>query len=198
MKLFSRIAGTRIININGEKVKFVNCIAEVDDKFGAEVLKLGLPGLYEHGKQPAYETPKEVSMKSDFADKEAWYQKELGRLKNINDAKETKIKELTAEITNWKNEYQKEHDLRIALASGGVSQPSTEPVTDPEPAASAETTNEAPESPADEEATLRAELKKMTKAELVKFGVDSGFDMSPVEGKTNAEIIEYLVNSSKE
>lgn len=210
MKLFSRTAGTRIVNINGEKVKFVNCVAEVSDEFGEEALKLGLPGLYEHGKQPVYETPKEVAMKSDFKDKEDWYKKELARLKNISEAKEQKIKELTAEVTNWKNEYQKEHDLRVALASGNVEQSKTETVTTPETQNTAETANEGKDTPkdehhddedvnpADEEAALRSELEKMKKAELVKFGLDSGFDMSPVEGKTNAEIIEFLVNASKE
>ena len=42
MKLFNRKAGNKTINYNGKNVKFVNCVAEVEDDFGKEVLKLGI------------------------------------------------------------------------------------------------------------------------------------------------------------
>mgnify|MGYP001226728579 CR=1 FL=1 len=94
MKLFNRKAGNKTINYNGKNVKFVNCVAEVEDDFGKEVLKLGIPDLYEHGKQPVFETPKEVQMKSDFKDREEWYKKEIARLTNVNTANKKKIEEL--------------------------------------------------------------------------------------------------------
>ena len=44
------------------------------------------------------------------------------------------------------------------------------------------------------EVDARAEFNAMTKAELMKFGVDSGIDMTPVEGKKKEEIIDFLMN----
>ena len=131
MKLFNRKAGNKTINYNGKNVKFVNCVAEVEDDFGKEVLKLGIPDLYEHGKQPVFETPKEVQMKSDFKDREEWYKKEIARLTNVNTANKKKIEELEQEVENWKNEYNREHEARIQLVAGTV--PPAETVTPPAP-----------------------------------------------------------------
>lgn len=193
MKLISRKTGTKVVNINGQKVNFVNGIAEVEDEFGAEILKLGLPDMYEFGKQPAYETPKEVQMKSEFKDKEEWYLKELGRLKNISDSRAERIKELEAEVKNWKAEYQKEHDLNVKLVSAQQPEPEAAPTQEEEakPSTDAETSSE------NLDVELRAELAKMKKDELIQFGVDNGFDMTAIQEKTKAEIIEFLVESSK-
>lgn len=209
MKLFNRKAGNKVININGTNVKFVNCVAEVEDEFGKEALKLGLPNLYEHGNQPVFETPKEVQMKSDFNDREEWYKKELARLTNINTSQKKKIEELEQEVVNWKGEYEKEHEARLKLAEGII--PAAETVTPPAPenpaAEAAVTTGD--ENPAEsdggetltpeqEEEALRKELSGMKKDELIAFGTESGFDMAAISEKTKAEIIEFLVASSKE
>lgn len=209
MKLFNRKAGNKVININGTNVKFVNCVAEVEDEFGKEALKLGLPNLYEHGKQPVFETPKEVQMKSDFNDREEWYKKEIARLTNINTSQKKKIEELEQEVVNWKGEYEKEHEARLKLAGGII--PAAETVTPPAPENfvedPAETTGD--ENPAEgdsgetltpeqEEEALREELSGMKKDELIAFGTESGFDMVAISEKTKAEIIEFLVASSKE
>ena len=200
MKLFNRKAGNKVININGTNVKFVNCVAEVEDDFGKEVLKLGIPDLYEHGKQPVFETPKEVQMKSDFKDREEWYKKEIARLTNINAANKKKIEELEQEVENWKNEYNREHEARIQLAAGTV--PTAETVTPPAPEAIVENptegTGEETPTPEEEEASLRKELGVMKKDELIAFGQEGGIDMTAVAEKTKAEIIEFLVNASKE
>lgn len=209
MKLFNRKAGNKVININGTNVKFVNCVAEVEDEFGKEALKLGLPNLYEHGKQPVFETPKEVQMKSDFNDREEWYKKEIARLTNINTSQKKKIEELEQEVVNWKGEYEKEHEARLKLAEGIIPAPETvtppapeNPVEDP----AATTGDENPAegdggetlTPEQEEETLRKELFGMKKDELIAFGTESGFDMAAIAEKTKAEIIEFLVASSKE
>lgn len=209
MKLFNRKAGNKVININGTNVKFVNCVAEVEDEFGKEALKLGLPNLYEHGKQPVFETPKEVQMKSDFNDREEWYKKELARLTNINTSQKKKIEELEQEVVNWKGEYEKEHEARLKLAEGII--PAAETVTPPAPEnpaaeAAATTGDENPAegdggetlTPEQEEEALRKELSGMKKDELIAFGTESGFDMAAIAEKTKAEIIEFLVASSKE
>lgn len=209
MKLFNRKAGNKTINYNGKNVKFVNCVAEVEDDFGKEVLKLGIPDLYEHGKQPVFETPKEVQMKSDFKDREEWYKKEIARLTNVNTANKKKIEELEQEVENWKNEYNREHEARIQLAAGTV--PPAETVTPPAPENSAADTaaTTGDENPAEgnggetltpeqEEEALRKELSGMKKDELIAFGTESGFDMTAIAEKTKAEIIEFLVASSKE
>lgn len=209
MKLFNRKAGNKTINYNGKNVKFVNCVAEVEDDFGKEVLKLGIPDLYEHGKQPVFETPKEVQMKSDFKDREEWYKKEIARLTNVNTANKKKIEELEQEVVNWKGEYEKEHEARLKLAEGIIPAPETvtppapeNPVEDP----AATTGDENPAegdggetlTPEQEEETLRKELSGMKKDELIAFGTESGFDMAAIAEKTKAEIIEFLVASSKE
>lgn len=209
MKLFNRKAGNKVININGTNVKFVNCVAEVEDEFGKEALKLGLPNLYEHGKQPVFETPKEVQMKSDFNDREEWYKKELARLTNINTSQKKKIEELEQEVVNWKGEYEKEHEARLKLAEGIIPAPET--VTPPAPenpaADTAATTGDENSAegdggetltPEQEEEVLRKELSGMKKDELIAFGTESGFDMAAISEKTKAEIIEFLVASSKE
>lgn len=209
MKLFNRKAGNKVININGTNVKFVNCVAEVEDEFGKEALKLGLPNLYEHGKQPVFETPKEVQMKSDFNDREEWYKKEIARLTNINTSQKKKIEELEQEVVNWKGEYEKEHEARLKFAEGIIPAPET--VTPPAPENSVEdpaatTGDENPAegdggetlTPEQEEETLRKELSGMKKDELIAFGTESGFDMAAIAEKTKAEIIEFLVASSKE
>lgn len=200
MKLFNRKAGNKTINYNGKNVKFVNCVAEVEDDFGKEVLKLGIPDLYEHGKQPVFETPKEVQMKSDFKDREEWYKKEIARLTNINTANKKKIEELEQEVENWKNEYNREHEARIQLAAGTV--PPAETVTPPAPEAIVENptegTGEGTPTPEEEEAALRKELGEMKKDELIAFGQEGGIDMTAIAEKTKAEIIEFLVNASKE
>lgn len=203
MKLFNRKAGNKTINYNGKNVKFVNCVAEVEDDFGKEVLKLGIPDLYEHGKQPVFETPKEVQMKSDFKDREEWYKKEIARLTNVNTANKKKIEELEQEVENWKNEYNREHEARIQLAAGTV--PPAETVTPPAPEAIVENPTEGTgeetqgtPTPEEEEAALRKELGVMKKDELIAFGQEGGIDMTAVAEKTKAEIIEFLVNASKE
>lgn len=196
MELFSREAGNKTINFNGTNVKFVNCVATVDDDFGAEILKLGFPNLYEKGKEPAYQTPKEVQLKSDFKDREAFYQKELARLTNVSEARAQKCKELEAEVRVWKEEYEKEHALRLKEAEARSLQPDEAPVT---PVAESPAENPGEEAPAptetvDETDELRKELKTFkTKAELVKFGEDSGFDMSSVKDAKMADIIEFII-----
>lgn len=209
MKLFNRKAGNKVININGTNVKFVNCVAEVEDEFGKEALKLGLPNLYEHGKQPVFETSKEVQMKSDFNDREEWYKKEIARLTNINTSQKKKIEELEQEVVNWKGEYEKEHEARLKLAEGIIPAPETvtppapeNPVEDPAATTGGENPAEGDGgetlTPEQEEEALRKELSGMKKDELIAFGTESGFDMAAIAEKTKAEIIEFLVASSKE
>lgn len=148
-------------------------------------------------------------MKSDFNDREEWYKKELARLTNINTSQKKKIEELEQEVVNWKGEYEKEHEARLKLAEGIIPAPET--VTPPAPenpaADTAATTGD--ENPAEgdsgetltpeqEEEALRKELSGMKKDELIAFGTESGFDMAAISEKTKAEIIEFLVASSKE
>ena len=197
MKLYSRKTGTKVVNINGQKVQFVNGVAEVEDDFGAEVLKLGLPEMYEYGKQPAFVTPKEVQMKSDFKDREDWYKRELERITNVKEAREAEVKKLKTEVEMWKQEYQKEHDLRVALASGTAPEAKAEVI----PSVQEEKSLENPKEEimaTQEDSDLKAELEKMKKDELIKFGEESGLDMSEIKNQTKAEIVEFLLNSSKE
>ena len=42
------------------------------------------------------------------------------------------------------------------------------------------------------------ELGAMKKDELIAFGQEGGIDMTAIAEKTKAEIIEFLVNASKE
>lgn len=197
MKLYSRKTGTKVVNINGQKVQFVNGVAEVEDDFGAEVLKLGLPEMYEYGKQPAFVTPKEVQMKSDFKDREDWYKRELERITNVKEAREAEVKKLKTEVEMWKQEYQKEHDLRVALASGTVPEAKAEAIPSVQEEKSLENPKEETTA-TQEDSDLKAELEKMKKDELIKFGEESGFDMSEIKNQTKAEIVEFLLNSSKE
>lgn len=197
MKLYSRKTGTKVVNINGQKVQFVNGVAEVEDDFGAEVLKLGLPEMYEYGKQPAFVTPKEVQMKSDFKDREDWYKRELERITNVKEAREAEVKKLKTEVEMWKQEYQKEHDLRVALASGTAPEAKAEAIPSVQEEKSLENPKEETAA-TQEDSDLKAELEKMKKDELIKFGEESGFDMSEIKNQTKAEIVEFLLNSSKE
>jgi hypothetical protein len=197
MKLYSRKTGTKVVNINGQKVQFVNGVAEVEDDFGAEVLKLGLPEMYEYGKQPAFVTPKEVQMKSDFKDREDWYKRELERITNVKEAREAEVKKLKTEVEMWKQEYQKEHDLRVALASGTALEAKAEAIPSVQEEKSLENPKEETTA-TQEDSDLKAELEKMKKDELIKFGEESGFDMSEIKNQTKAEIVEFLLNSSKE
>lgn len=197
MKLYSRKTGTKVVNINGQKVQFVNGVAEVEDDFGAEVLKLGLPEMYEYGKQPVFVTPKEVQMKSDFKDREDWYKRELERITNVKEAREAEVKKLKTEVEMWKQEYQKEHDLRVALASGTAPEAKAEAIPSVQEEKSLENPKEETTA-TQEDSDLKAELEKMKKDELIKFGEESGFDMSEIKNQTKAEIVEFLLNSSKE
>ena len=197
MKLYSKKTGTKVVNINGQKVQFVNGVAEVEDDFGAEVLKLGLPEMYEYGKQPAFVTPKEVQMKSDFKDREDWYKRELERITNVKEAREAEVKKLKTEVEMWKQEYQKEHDLRVALASGTAPEAKAEAIPSVQEEKSLENPKEETTA-TQEDSDLRIELEKMKKDELIKFGEESGFDMSEIKNQTKAEIVEFLLNSSKE
>lgn len=197
MKLYSRKTGTKVVNINGQKVQFVNGVAEVEDDFGAEVLKLGLPEMYEYGKQPAFVTPKEVQMKSDFKDREDWYKRELERITNVKEAREAEVKKLKTEVEMWKQEYQKEHDLRVALASGTAPEAKAEAIPSVQEEKSLENPKEETTA-TQEDSDLKAELEEMKKDELIKFGEESGFDMSEIKNQTKAEIVKFLLNSSKE
>lgn len=204
MELFSRKAGNKRININGKLIQFKNGVATVEDDFGAEVLKLGFPDLYEKGKEPAFQTPKEVQLKSDFKDKEEWYQKELARVTNVSEARQRKINELEAEVRVWKEEYQKEHDLRIKDASNRSNQPEPEPVNsqqakdgvdDQKPTENPVKDDE----PTSEEEQLRKELSSMTKKQLLEFGVETEIDMEPMKSEKSVQkIIDFIVEKSKE
>lgn len=188
MKLFYAKVGTQVVNINGTRVKFDNCIAEVEDAFGEEALALGLPGLYEDGTQPAFQTPREVALQASAADREEFLNKELGRLTNIKAALEQQLKEAQAEIEVWKSEYQKEHDLRIKeVGSKGAPQ---ESVTAPAPTeeAQAELT---------EEEKLRAELELMTKAQILEFAKEAEIDMTPIANGKKPEMINFIMEQSK-
>lgn len=192
MKLFNAKIGTQTINVNGTLVRFVNCIAEVDDALGAEVLGMGLPDLYEYGKQPVYETPREIRMQSDFAEKETWYQEECARLKNIAATRKERIKELEMEIDTWKKEYEKERAARVALAENmtAMQQEIAEhPVVEE---AEVDTTAAPPT-----EDEIRMELAPLKKNELIDFAVKSGFTADEVAGRTKTEIIDMIVESTK-
>ena len=192
MKLFNAKIGTQTINVNGTLVRFVNCIAEVDDALGAEVLGMGFPDMYEYGKQPVYETPKEIRMQSDFAEKETWYQEECARLKNIAATRKERIKELEMEIDTWKKEYEKERAARVALAENmtAMQQEIAEhPVVEE---AEVDTTAAPPT-----EDEIRMELAPLKKNELIDFAVKSGFTADEVADRTKTEIIDMIVESTK-
>ena len=198
MKLFSKKAGNKTININGVNVKFTNCIAQVDDDFGAEVLKLGLPDMYEDGKQPLFETPKEIQMKTDFQDKEDWYQKEIVRLTTARDSYKRRIEELEVEVRNWKAEYEKERELRIKEVEGSAVESATGAAAAEEAPETAAEENPAPAKTeeVDEEA-LKRELMAMRKEELLQFAEEAGIDKVTLEGKTKVEIIQAIISPEK-
>ena len=191
MKLFNAKIGTQTINVNGTLVRFVNCIAEVDDALGAEVLGMGFPDLYEYGKQPVYETPKEIRMQSDFAEKETWYQEECARLKNIAATRKERIKELEMEIDTWKKEYEKERAARVALAENMTAM--QQEIAEHFVEEAAEDTTAAP--PTEDE--IRMELAPLKKNELIDFAVKSGFTADEVADRTKTEIIDMIVESTK-
>lgn len=191
MKLFNAKIGTQTINVNGTLVRFVNCIAEVDDALGAEVLGMGFPDLYEYGKQPVYETPREIRMQSDFAEKETWYQEECARLKNIAATRKERIKELEMEIDTWKKEYEKERAARVALAENMTAM--QQEIAEHPVEEAAEDTTAAP--PTEDE--IRMELAPLKKNELIDFAVKSGFTADEVADRTKTEIIDMIVESTK-
>lgn len=191
MKLFNAKIGTQTINVNGTLVRFVNCIAEVDDALGAEVLGMGFPDLYEYGKQPVYETPREIRMQSDFAEKETWYQEECARLKNIAATRKERIKELEMEIDTWKKEYEKERAARVALAENMTAM-QQEIAEHPVEEAEVDTTAAPPT-----EDEIRMELAPLKKNELIDFAVKSGFTADEVADRTKTEIIDMIVESTK-
>lgn len=214
MKLFDKKIGNQIVNFNGKKVAFVNSVAEVDDAFGAEILKMGFPDIYEFGKQPVYETPKEIQMKTDFSEKEEWYKGECSRLRNIADSRKKQVEDLEAEVKLWKEEYEKEKAARLAL----VENLSKEDKSTSEALEEVESTHEASEevelnqSENDEQGSkeevkgenvsgetsdeaLREELASLKKDELLAFAKDNGLEVDGLDKRTKAEIIEYIVES---
>lgn len=204
MILYNRKAVNQTVMLNGKPVKFVACKAEVSDEFGIEVLKLGIPDIYEDGKQPAFETPKEVRMKSEFKDREDFYLREIQKYKNMVESYKVQLKTAQADASLWKAEYEKEHNLRIqliedgkAVAEAAAGAQAKEPANDPKP-----TENEAHEAPSGTEVAvesevedLRKDLSAMKKDELIAFGQESGLDMSSVEGLTKKEIVEYILSA---
>ena len=136
-------------------------------------------------------------MKSDFKDREDWYKRELERITNVKEAREAEVKKLKTEVEMWKQEYQKEHDLRVALASGTALEAKAKAITSVQEEKSLENPKEETTA-TQEDSDLKAELEKMKKDELIKFGEESGFDMSEIKNQTKAEIVEFLLNSSKE
>ena len=214
MKLFDKKIGNQIVNFNGKKVAFVNSVAEVDDAFGAEILKMGFPDIYEFGKQPVYETPKEIQMKTDFSEKEEWYKGECSRLRNIADSRKKQVEDLEAEVKLWKEEYEKEKAARLAL----VENLSKEDKSTSEMLEEVESTHETSEevelkqSENDEQSSeeevkgenvsgetsdeaLREELASLKKDELLAFAKDNGLEVDGLDKRTKAEIIEYIVES---
>lgn len=204
MILYNRKAVNQTVMLNGKPVKFVACKAEVSDEFGTEVLKLGIPDIYEDGKQPAFETPKEVRMKSEFKDREDFYLREIQKYKNMVESYKVQLKTAQADAALWKAEYEKEHNLRIQLIEDGkaVAEAAAEaqaemPANDPKP-----TENEGTEAPVEGETNvesevedLRKELSSMKKDELIAFGQESGLDMESVKELTKKEIVEYILSA---
>lgn len=206
MKLFDKKIGNQTVNFNGRKVTFVNSVAEVDDSFGAEILKMGFADLYELGKQPVYETPKEIQMKTDFSEKEEWYKGECSRLRNIADSRKKQVEDLESEVKLWKEEYEKEKAARLALVENlsraTESAPEVPEETEPEQPKNEEQGGEeevvdeaAPEETSDE--ALREELASLKKDELLAFAKDNGLEIDGLEKRTKADIIEFIVESTK-
>lgn len=206
MKLFDKKIGNQTVNFNGRKVTFVNSVAEVDDAFGAEILKMGFPDLYEFGKQPVYETPKEIQMKTDFSEKEEWYKGECSRLRNIADSRKKQVEALEAEVKLWKEEYEKEKSARLALVENlskdSEVMPDKPEVTEPEQPKNDEQEGETSmmgntlscDTPDDD---LRDELSSLKKDELIAFAEGNGLVIEEPSKMTKAEIIEYIVESTK-
>ena len=204
MILYNRKAVNQTVMLNGQPVKFVACKAVVADDFGTEVLKLGIPDLYEDGKQPALETPKEIRMKSEFKDREDFYLMEIQKYKNMVESYKTQLKTAQADAALWKAEYEKEHNLRIQLIEDGkaVAEATAKaqaemPAADPKP-----TENEGTEAPMkggenveSEIEDLRKDLSSMKKDELIAFGQESGLDMESVKELTKKEIVEYILSA---
>lgn len=206
MKLFDKKIGNQTVNFNGRKVTFVNSVAEVDDAFGAEILKMGFADLYELGKQPVYETPKEIQMKTDFSEKEEWYKGECARLRNIADSRKKQVEDLESEVKLWKEEYEKEKAARLALVENlsraTESAPEVPDETEPEQPKNDEQGGEekvadeaTPEGTSDE--ALREELAALKKDELLAFAKDNGLEIDGLEKRTKADIIEFIVESTK-
>jgi hypothetical protein len=206
MKLFDKKIGNQTVNFNGRKVTFVNSVAEVDDAFGAEILKMGFADLYELGKQPVYETPKEIQMKTDFSEKEEWYKGECSRLRNIADSRKKQVEDLESEVKLWKEEYEKEKAARLALVENlsraTESAPEVPDEIEPEQPKNDEQGGEeevagevTPEETSDE--ALREELVSLKKDELLAFVRDNGLEIDGLEKRTKADIIEFIVESTK-
>lgn len=206
MKLFDKKIGNQTVNFNGRKVTFVNSVAEVDDAFGAEVLKMGFPDLYEFGKQPVYETPKEIQMKTDFSEKEEWYKGECSRLRNIADSRKKQVEDLEAEVKLWKEEYEKEKSARLALLEN-FSKDSEVIPDKPEVTEIEQPKNDEQEGeismmgntlPCDTfDDDLRDELSSLKKDELIAVAERNGLVIEEPSKMTKAEIIEYIVESTK-
>lgn len=206
MKLFDKKIGNQTVNFNGRKVTFVNSVAEVDDAFGVEILKMGFPDIYEFGKQPVYETPKEIQMKTDFSEKEEWYKGECSRLRNIADSRKKQVEDLEAEVKLWKEEYEKEKLARLALVENLSKDseviPDKPEVTEQEQPKNDEQENETsamgnviPSDTSDDD--LRDELSSLKKGELITFAEGNGLVIEESTKMTKAEIIEYIVESTK-
>ena len=204
MILYNRKAVNQTVMLNGQPVKFVACKAVVADDFGQEVLKLGIPDIYEDGKQPAFETPKEVRMKSEFKDREDFYLREIQKYKNMVESYKVQLKTAQADASLWKAEYEKEHNLRIqliedgkAVAEAAAEAQAEEPANDPKPTENEvhEASSEAQVAVESEVEDLRKDLSAMKKDELIAFGQESGLDMSSVEGLTKKEIVEYILSA---
>ena len=214
MKLFDKKIGNQTVNFNGKKVAFVNSVAEVDDAFGAEILKMGFPDIYELGKQPVYETPKEIQMKTDFSEKEEWYKGECSRLRNIADSRKKQVEDLQAEVKLWKDEYEKEKAARLALVENLSKEDKSTSETLEEVESTHETSEEVElkQSENDEQSSeeevkgenvsgetsdeaLREELASLKKDELLAFAKDNGLEVDGLDKRTKAEIIEYIVES---
>ncbi len=206
MKLFDKKIGNQTVNFNGRKVTFVNSVAEVDDAFGAEILKMGFPDLYEFGKQPVYETPKEIQMKTDFSEKEEWYKGECSRLRNIADSRKKQVEDLEAEVKLWKEEYEKEKLARLSLVENlskdsevmldkpEVTEPE-QPKNDEQEGETSMMGNTLPCDTPDDD--LRDELSSLKKDELIAFAEGNGLVIEEPSKMTKAEIIEYIVESTK-
>lgn len=214
MKLFDKKIGNQIVNFNGKRVAFVNSVAEVDDAFGAEILKMGFPDIYEFGKQPVYETPKEIQMKTDFSEKEEWYKGECSRLRNIADSRKKQVEDLEAEVKLWKEEYEKERAARLVLVENLSKEDKLTPETLEEVESTHETSEEVElkQSENDEQSSeeevksenvsgetsdeaLHEELASLKKDELLAFAKDNGLEVDGLDKRTKAEIIEYIVES---